>query len=406
MPRAALETRVEAFVAIMSGYSPLLYLGGCRSSLPLACAGTEHAALLSALGMSVRGVRVRTSPPSHLVNNRESMTNRRTYWDYLRVPELLGAQQPVTDHHDEMQFIVVHQIHELWFKLILHELVHVRDILAARDVSELQLVRAHHYLARVNVVWGIMVQQIHVMETMRPVDFLAFRDALAPASGFQSLQLRLIETLAGLTEDQRITYGGQDYRTFAGFPCEMINQIDEIFARGSLRDLLMPFLSQIPIADRDRDVVRTRSLACGLQIEAQLSHMFSTEGLSRDRVTDRVIKEQGERAERERRLRELVDSRGFQAMLAIYTWPERFALAYQVCEDLIAFEQSFILWRMHHVRTVERFIGKKTGTAGSTGVSYLEKTACYRIFEDLWTVRTLLIHPGEPEACQDPCVSR
>src|SRR5262249_45514098 len=86
---------------------------------------------------------------------------------------------------------------------------------------------------------------------------------------------------------------------------------------------------------------------------------------------------------------------GFQVMLAVYTWPERFPSVYQFCEDLVGFEQRFILWRNHHARTVERFIGKKVGTGGTTGVPYLENTAGYRIFEDLWTVRTLLVHPDE-----------
>ena len=103
---------------------------------------------------------------------------RRTYWEYLQIQELTSAQKPVTRHHDEMAFIIVHQIYELWFKLTLHEMVHVRDILASRDVSELNMIRAHHYMERANAVWGIMVQQIHVIETMRPVDFLGFRNEL------------------------------------------------------------------------------------------------------------------------------------------------------------------------------------------------------------------------------------
>src|SRR5262249_48331427 len=156
-----------------------------------------------------------------------STPGRRTYWDYLAIPQLLGAQRPVTSHHDEMQFIIVHQVYELWFKLTLHEMVHVQTIMKDRDVSELGMIRAHHYMERANRVWSIMVQQIHVIETMRPIDFLGFRNALTPASGFQSLQLRLIETLCGLTDDQRITYGGRAYRELARFPRGMIDQLDQ-----------------------------------------------------------------------------------------------------------------------------------------------------------------------------------
>jgi tryptophan 2,3-dioxygenase len=313
---------------------------------------------------------------------------RRTYWDYLQIPQLLDAQRPVTTHHDEMAFIIVHQIYELWFKLTLHEMVHVRSILATRDVSELALIRAHHHMERANAIWGIMVQQIHVIETMRPIDFLGFRNQLTPASGFQSLQMRLLETLAGLTDDQRITYGGQDYKTFAGFPETMIAQIDEARASGSLRDLLMPFLAEVPLRAKDREWVVDRAREHGMKREERLAAMFTGDELARDGYLR-------DKEQREQQLAAQLASPGFQVALAVYTWPERFAPAYQLCEDLITFEERFILWRAHHARTVERFIGKKIGTGGSTGVPYLENTARYRIFEDLWAVRTLLVHPDE-----------
>jgi tryptophan 2,3-dioxygenase len=328
------------------------------------------------------------SPPADVNAPAEAAKGGGRYWDYLRIPELLGAQRPVTEHHDEMQFIIVHQVYELWFKLTLHEMVHVQKILAERDVSELALIRAHHYMTRANRVWGIMVQQIHVLETMRPIDFLGFRNALTPASGFQSLQLRLIETLCGLTNDQRVTYGGKDYREFAGFPAEMVAQIDRLSKTGSLRELLLPFLAEIPLRNADREWVVKRALEHGMQREARLSQMFTGDELERDAIVR-------ERVDRETKLKLQVAEPGFQVMLAVYTWPEKFANVYELCEDLVQFEQSFILWRTHHARTVERFIGKKIGTGGSTGVPYLENTARYRIFDELWSVRTLLVHPDE-----------
>jgi tryptophan 2,3-dioxygenase len=287
-----------------------------------------------------------------------------------------------------MAFILVHQVYELWFKLTLHEMVHVQRILASRDVTEVAMMRAHHYMERANAVWGIMVQQIHVIETMRPIDFLGFRNQLTPASGFQSLQLRLLEILAGLTDEQRITYGGQDYKAFAGFPPEMIELLERTAKSGSLRELLLPYLAEIPLRAKDREWVIARALDHGIKREQRLSEMFTGDELARDGY-------QREREAREKQLRAQLDSAGFQVMLAVYTWPEKFAAAYQLCEDLILFEESFILWRVHHARTVERFIGKKIGTGGSTGVPYLENTARYRIFEELWAVRTLLVHPEE-----------
>jgi tryptophan 2,3-dioxygenase len=126
-----------------------------------------------------------------------------------------------------------------------------------------------------------------------------------------------------------------------------------------------------------------------MERERRLEQMFTGDELARDNIVR-------ERQEREQKLKDQLAQHGFQVMLAVYTWPEKFAAAYQLCEDLIQFEESFILWRNHHARTVERFIGKKIGTGGSTGVPYLENTARYRIFDDLWAVRTLLVHPGEP----------
>jgi tryptophan 2,3-dioxygenase len=134
--------------------------------------------------------------------------------------------------------------------------------------------------------------------------------------------------------------------------------------------------------------VTTHALRHGLEREKRMEQMFTGDELAREGIVK-------ERERREAQLRAQLAQPGFQAMLAIYTWPEKFAPLYTLCEDLISFEESFILWRMHHARTVERFIGKKIGTGGSTGVPYLENTARYRIFEELWAVRTLLVHPDE-----------
>src|SRR5262249_14102755 len=200
--------------------------------------------------------------------------------------------------------------YELWFKLTLHEIAHVRDILASRDVSEIALVRAHHYMERANAVWEIMVQQIHVIETMRPIDFLGFRNQLTPASGFQSLQLRLLETIAGLGDDRRTTYGGQDYRTFAGFPQEMIDEIEAARRAGSLRDLLTPYLAQIPLDAGDREWVVAQALAHGMKRERALSQAFSGDELAREGY-------QRDRTDREAALKAQLDVPGFQVMLAI-----------------------------------------------------------------------------------------
>jgi tryptophan 2,3-dioxygenase len=168
----------------------------------------------------------------------------------------------------------------------------------------------------------------------------------------------------------------------------MVEEIDRASRSGSLRDMLGPYLAEVPLRAKDREWVVARAVEHGKKREQRLSEMFSGDELARDGYLR-------EREAREKQLDAQVASPGFQVMLAVYTWPEKFAPCYQLCEDLIQFEESFILWRAHHARTVERFIGKKIGTGGSTGVPYLESTARYRIFDDLWAVRTLLVHPEE-----------
>jgi tryptophan 2,3-dioxygenase len=169
----------------------------------------------------------------------------------------------------------------------------------------------------------------------------------------------------------------------------MIDQLEYVRKKGSLRELLMPYLAEVPLRHADRDFVLSRAREHGYKREEKMAQMFTGDELAREGIVR-------ERKEREAQLEAVLAQPGFQVMLAVYTWPEKFPLLYQLCEDLISFEESFILWRVHHARTVERFIGKKIGTGGSTGVPYLENTARYRIFEELWAVRTLLVHPDEP----------
>jgi tryptophan 2,3-dioxygenase len=264
-----------------------------------------------------------------------------TYGKYLKVPELLSLQEGLSSppHHDEPLFIIIHQVYELWFKLALHEVdsavAHLRD----GRVGE-----ATRLLRRVVEVQHLLVNQVRILETMRPQDFLGFRYHLNPASGFQSVQFRELEFLLGL----------KDPSVSSRLVCER-----EEAARLQRR-LIAPSLS-----DAVDDLLVGRGFA-------RAPAPSSPPG--------------GASAPEEWRLR---------ALVRIYEEPEAHADLVALCEVLIEMDECLALWRAHHVQMVERMIGAKRGTGGSEGVTYLRSTLAKRAFPDLWRVRS---HLGrEPE---------
>jgi tryptophan 2,3-dioxygenase len=243
---------------------------------------------------------------------QDASGRRLSYGSYLHIPELLQLQRGLTEAHDELLFIVVHQAYELWFKVLIHELEAVRSAIEAD-----QLRAARHFLARVKVIEALLVEQVGVLETMAPQDFLTFRSELAPASGFQSVQFREIEFLSGLKD--------------AGY----IKTLD---------------------GESDGPARLQRRLN-----ESSLLDVF-TELLERRGVTVGDLYRGGDRH------------------------PELLELA----EALLDHDEGFRLWRLRHVQMVERQIGDKPGTGGSTGVRYLQSTLGKRFFPELWEVRSQL----------------
>jgi tryptophan 2,3-dioxygenase len=245
-----------------------------------------------------------------------------TYGQYLKVPELLGLQEGLSDpeHHDEPLFIIIHQVYELWFKLILHEL----DT-AQRHLDEDKPIEGARLLRRVVEVQRLLVQQVRILETMRPQDFLGFRYHLNPASGFQSVQFRELEFALGL----------KDPAVLPRLDClpEERARLEARLARPSLRD--------------------------------------AVDGLLRRRG----LGGPGE------------DWR-LKALVRVYEEAEHYADLNALAEVLIEIDECLALWRAHHIQMVERMIGAKRGTGGSAGVGYLATTLAKRAFPDLWTART------------------
>ena len=251
-----------------------------------------------------------------------------TYGSYLRLDELLSLQRPESDEHDEILFIVIHQVYELWFKEMLHELDRLKSLLEM-DLGP----QAQGTLKRVLTVLKIAVAQTDVLETMTPLDFLSFRDRLDTASGSQSVQFRELEFALGV----------KDVRVMPDFEGEERKRLEARLASPTIWDALLGHL-------------------------ARRGHPVPARALERD-VTARVVP--SEDVER--------------ALVAVYREdPESAA----ICERFLDLDEGFQEWRYRHVKMVERTIGTRRGTGGSSGVAFLKRTLFDPAFPDLWAVRS------------------
>ncbi|MGM0920132.1 MAG: tryptophan 2,3-dioxygenase [Bacillota bacterium] len=261
--------------------------------------------------------------------------NRMTYGEYLHLGPLLSSQNRLSGHHDEMLFIIIHQVSELWMKLILHEL---NASIEAIEKGELSM--AFKMLARVSKIQSQIIEAWDVLSTLTPSEYVQFRDKLGQASGFQSYQYRMIEFALGY----KTTHVLEIYKKDP----DLHRKLTEALHKPSIYDVSIKALS-----------------AAGLPIP--------DETLNRD-VT---ITYKGDPA---------VES----AWLEVYRSPEAYWDLYELAEKLIDIEDWLQQWRFRHMKTVERIIGFKKGTGGSSGVTYLKKVLDHRFFPELWDIRTKL----------------
>ncbi len=344
------------------------------------------------------------------------------YWDYIKVEELLSLQCGLAESdaalsNDEVMFITIHQIEELWLRLVLRELVAARDLFKRPRVPEQALAAAVRGVDRMTLLLRYAGDQFALMETMTTRDYLAFRDKLNPASGFQSAQLREIEILAGMPDAERIPLGHeksymQMLRNHDGTPSSASRRVEARLAdEPTLLAAVSEWLYRTPVqgstpADAD-DPARVRAFidaysdahARSARAALALARETSIGKADAARLEARYHKEiesaraflLGEDAPEPVRPRV---SRIRAALVFIESYRELPLLAWPraVIDSLIAFEQAFVMFRQRHARMVERVIGRRTGTGGSAGVDYLDQTALkYRIFRDVWAVRTLLV---------------
>ncbi len=313
-----------------------------------------------------------------------------TYWDYLQLLPLLNLQGGIEHDdsrlsEDELHFIVVHQVFELWLKLILRELRLGRDRMVAEWVPERHVPHVVRHLKRVNEILKVTIDGFGVLETLTPQDFLAFRAKLGESSGFQSFQMRQMELLLGLKPADRQQ---------AGAPADPISQIEtaarahaaEGIARDlararsepTLRDALLTWLGRTPVqGSSPAEPLDAETVAEFLAAYRRGLEHYDTNLLAE---FDQFVAPLETRRHRAGLL--FIES---YRDLPLLSWPNL------LIETVVEMEELLVLWRTRHARMVERMIGRRSGTGGSPGVAYLDATTQYRIFHEFWTVRTLLL---------------
>ena len=253
-----------------------------------------------------------------------------TYWEYLKLDELLDLQQRLGDEHDEMLFIVIHQSYELWFKEMLHEIDYMQVLMGKSDMP-----RVSHTFKRILTVLKMMVAKIDILETMTPLEFLSFRERLESGSGFQSAQFRELEFVLGHKRRSAVDHYAN------GTPARA--RLEKRYGAPSLWDSFVHFIAasgfHVPDEVLRRDV--TQPIKAGAEMQKALIEVYRRDP----------------------------------------------ALA-NLCERMVDLDEGIQEWRYRHVKMVQRTIGTKMGTGGSSGAEYLATTLMKPLFPDLWEIRT------------------
>ena len=344
------------------------------------------------------------------------------YHDYLDLDRLLGAQQPRsgTDGddaaHDEMLFIVVHQAYELWFKQIIHELDAVLKTFGHQPIKEREMGALVSHLERIVTIQRVMLEQLEVLETMTPLDFLDFRDVLGTASGFQSVQFRLIENKMGLPPAKRPPTG--DVRYTGWLSDEHRAAVEKAERDPSLVDHVESWLERTPFLEMgDYDFWDQYRAAVDRMLDKERKSVEGDQALDQEERDRRLARIEDNRDtfqtifddERYEALRDAgerrLSRRAFEAALLITLYRDEpiLQLPFRLLTGLIDIDEGFTAWRQRHVLMVTRMIGHRTGTGGTSGAEYLDLTTrSSRVFTDLVDIPTFLIPRSElpplPEA--------
>lgn len=329
--------------------------------------------------------------------------------DTLLKTQVLRSEQLGKPAHEEMFFIIVHQVYELWFKQIIHELESVIVMFKKEQVHERSLGVAIARLNRVEKILQLLIDQIGVMETMTPLDFLDFREYLFPASGFQSFQFRAVECLLGLPEQQRLTYHNQRYSSV--FPKEQQKMLIQIYENGSLFYWVNKWLERTPflklegfdfvtkyreavgkMLKRETEAIRDSEYLTGKEKEKRIQMVGSTDTYFKAILS----KEKYHELMKEGKKRLSYDATLAALFINLYREEPILQLPFQMLTNLVDIDDLLTAWRYRHAQMVLRMLGNKMGTGGSAGHEYLAETARrHKIYADFHTISTLLIPRSE-----------
>jgi tryptophan 2,3-dioxygenase len=333
-----------------------------------------------------------------------------SYRDYLKIETLLEIQKPRSNEfghpaHDEMLFIITHQTYELWFKQILTEIDFVLASFGSEKVDEAIMGQAVSKLHRVIAILRLLVDQVSVLETMTSMEFLEFRNYLYPASGFQSVQWRLIENKLGLARETRLTYNSLPYTAFVSEPERDVLLASE--SQASLFQLVDTWLARTPF-------LQTEGFNFKVELKNAVDDMFTED---RDKVLGNTLLSDDERKKNiaavegmKQTFASLLEPEAFEKLrvdgifrmsygaihaalfINLYRDEPILHMPFQLLTALQDIDELMTTWRYRHSLMAHRMIGMKVGTGGSTGAKYLKgATEGHRIFTDLFNLSTYLI---------------
>lgn len=332
------------------------------------------------------------------------------YGHYLQLPKILNAQAPESqkygpEAHDETLFIIIHQTYELWFKQILHELTSVTEFLGKSFIPSTDLSVAEARLKRITAIQKILVDQINIMETMTTLDFMEFRDFLVPASGFQSLQFRLIEAKLGIKPEHRMEIEKQFFNS--RLSSEDKKTLEETENQVSVFELIETWLERMPFTEfegfdfwgeysiavnkmlrEDRETISTNPILDQRTREIELKNLDATKesfNTLLDSSAYRLWKDAG---------KVRLSQKAMLNAVFIYLYRDFPALQmpFRIISALVEIDENFTTWRYRHAIMVQRILGTKIGTGGSSGHEYLKSTTeRNRAFIDFFNLATFLI---------------
>ena len=332
------------------------------------------------------------------------------YGDYLQLDKIVGAQELESAKkgkpaHDEMLFIITHQAYELWFKQIIFELNSIIDVFDDPIVEDKKMGRVVHRLERIKTIQRVLIQQIDIIETITPLDFLEFRDLLVPASGFQSIQFKQIEISLGIKRQYRVP---ADREFFHSRLTESdLGILNELEKKPTLLELTDHWLDRMPflefgnfdfwkeydravnkMLDSDSEIIQQNPTLTDREREFQINDLVATRTQFQSVLNEKRFNELREKGEFR------FSHQGFLAALFIHLYRDEPMLysPFRYLTLLIEIDELFTNWRQRHAVMVQRMLGSKIGTGGSSGHDYLSATTRQnRVFVDLFRLSTFLI---------------